>query len=190
MFAMTEGIVARLGILPWRKDANAGKVGGVRQADPRHVRAHPKGGMTEDAGVISAQRKVALEIIKQIGANVVRGKDLLYVTFPAKCSEPKTVLQRMGESLAYSRDFLAEAASFNDPVERMARVVAFYIAGLHLTSGAKKPLNPVLGETYQAVIGDDTNVFIEQASHHPPITTFCVSKAAVIHICHSSIESV
>lgn len=34
----------------------------------------------------------------------------------------------------------------------------------------EKPLNPVLGETFEAVAVDGAKIFLEQTSHHPPIT--------------------
>ena len=33
-----------------------------------------------------------------------------------------------------------------------------------------KPLNPILGETYQASLADGGVVYVEQVSHHPPIS--------------------
>jgi len=146
----------------------------VADKDPRHPGAHPRGGMTESQAIVAAQRRVAFDIIKQIGMNVLRGKDLLYVTFPAKCSEPTTVLQNLAKTLSYSDHFLVAAGKSNDPVERLVRMAAVNIAGLHLTSGARKPLNPTIGETHQAQVGETSHMYIEQASHHPPITTFQV----------------
>jgi hypothetical protein len=37
-----------------------------------------------------------------------------------------------------------------------------------------KPFNPIWGETFQAKIGD-TEVYLEQTSHHPPIYHFLVN---------------
>mmetsp|Transcript_171 Transcript_171/g.538 ORF Transcript_171/g.538 Transcript_171/m.538 type:complete len:361 (-) Transcript_171:151-1233(-) len=167
-----RGFVARFGAslrgtLTTKLDASV-------ESDPRHPNAHVKGGLTDDPAVIAQQRKVALEIVKQIGTNVLNRKDLLYVTFPAKCSEPRTVLQRVADSVSYSEDFLMDAATTTDPVERLAKVIAFYIGGMHLTSNIRKPLNPILGETYEGQIGKHTRVYVEQASHHPPVTNFLV----------------
>ena len=36
-----------------------------------------------------------------------------------------------------------------------------------------KPFNPILGETFQGKIGD-FNIFLEQISHHPPISSFLI----------------
>ena len=35
-----------------------------------------------------------------------------------------------------------------------------------------KPFNPILGETWEAALPDSAHVFLEQISHHPPITAF------------------
>lgn len=35
-----------------------------------------------------------------------------------------------------------------------------------------KPFNPILGETWQAAEPDGSQIFLEQISHHPPISAF------------------
>ena len=35
-----------------------------------------------------------------------------------------------------------------------------------------KPFNPILGETYQSRFNDGTKCFLEQTSHHPPVSHF------------------
>ena len=37
-----------------------------------------------------------------------------------------------------------------------------------------KPFNPILGETYQALWPDGSNIYIEHMSHHPPISRFYI----------------
>ncbi len=36
----------------------------------------------------------------------------------------------------------------------------------------KKPFNPILGETYQGSLYDGTRLYMEQISHHPPISAW------------------
>jgi len=69
---------------------------------------------------------------------------------------------------------MQKAAESSDPLERLKWVVTFCIAGLHHTCALKKPFNPILGETYQGGFEDGTQVFVEQSSHHPPITSWLV----------------
>lgn len=48
-----------------------------------------------------------------------------------------------------------------------------YRAGLHHAfANWRKPFNPILGETWQAVLSDGTSMFMEQISHHPPVSAF------------------
>jgi hypothetical protein len=52
-----------------------------------------------------------------------------------------------------------------DPVERMKLVITFALSGLHNTCKQKKPFNPILGETYQAVFEDGTQIYCEQVCY-------------------------
>jgi hypothetical protein len=47
------------------------------------------------------------------------------------------------------------------------------ISGLHHSFEKwKKPFNPILGETWQAKLTDGSTMFMEQISHHPPVSAF------------------
>jgi hypothetical protein len=50
----------------------------------------------------------------------------------------------------------------------MRAVITSTIAFLWKNSSFEKPLNPVLGETYQAKTADGGDLFCEQTCHHPP----------------------
>jgi len=43
----------------------------------------------------------------------------------------------------------------------------FHKSGLFL-----KPLNPVIGETYETLWEDGSKIYLEQTSHHPPVSNF------------------
>lgn len=43
---------------------------------------------------------------------------------------------------------------------------------LRSTMSQKKPFNPILGETYQGSLYDGTRLYMEQISHHPPISAW------------------
>lgn len=48
-----------------------------------------------------------------------------------------------------------------------------FVAGLqHVFQSWRKPFNPILGETFQAVLSDGSEIFLEQISHHPPISAY------------------
>ena len=57
--------------------------------------------------------------------------------------------------------YLNYAASISDPLERMKCVVTSTIAFLWKNHHFEKPLNPVLGETYQAKAADGADMYLE-----------------------------
>ena len=92
------------------------------------------------------------------------------ISFPIKCTAPLSILEIMPESQSCSPLLLNFAASISDPIERLRLVMVNSIAFFYPSKICEKPLNPILGETYQAFGQDGSSVFMEQTSHHPPTT--------------------
>jgi hypothetical protein len=86
--------------------------------------------------------------------------------------QPFTILQAVARSLFQFPIYLAIANKSNDHLERFKLVVVACIGGFFRASSFIKPLNPILGETYQMEFEDGTKVFMEQTSHHPPVSHF------------------
>ena len=57
--------------------------------------------------------------------------------------------------------YLNAAAMTNDPVERMKLIVAATVAYIFPTHSFDKPLNPILGETFQAELPDGSQIYME-----------------------------
>jgi hypothetical protein len=141
----------------------------------RHANASPKGGMScADSEIVKRQREVAGEIVKQVGKNVIAGRDLLTVTFPVRSSAPISMIEYTSRQNSYGPVFMNRASTSKDPVERMRLIMTWNIACQHTMSGFLKPFNPVIGETYQGCLSDGTMIFVEQTSHHPPVQTWNV----------------
>ncbi|KAF9165251.1 hypothetical protein BGX20_000669 [Mortierella sp. AD010] len=99
------------------------------------------------------------------------GKDLSTVAMPVSLNEPINVLQRLCEELEYS-ELLDKAASLPDSLDRMVHVAAFAVSGYSTTQwrAARKPFNPLHGETFEYVSPEKGFKFIsEKVSHYPPI---------------------
>ena len=85
---------------------------------------------------------------------------------------------------------LVEATQDEDPIDRLARVVAFGMTSSENEEFSKKPLNPVLGEelTCWTDHSDGTRTIFraEQVSHHPPQSCFYMfnEKAKVSFECN------
>lgn len=60
---------------------------------------------------------------------------------------------------------------------RVHAQVAFVIGGLRRQTSTLKPFNPILGETYQAQYSSGLQVYAEQISHHPPVSSWQVEDA-------------
>lgn len=99
------------------------------------------------------------------------GKDMTKMTLPVSFNEPTSLLQRCAEDMEYT-ELLDTAADRIDSTERMVYVAAFAASEYASTIGrVAKPFNPLLGETYEYARPDrGYRFFIEQVSHHPPIS--------------------
>jgi hypothetical protein len=82
------------------------------------------------------------------------------------------MIERVVDWWSYAPVYLSPSVALKDPVDRMKNAIAFAFAGLSVSVSQLKPFNPLLGETYQAMFPDGTEVFCEHTSHHPPITNF------------------
>lgn len=136
---------------------------------------HPRGGLQfKSTAILTFQRKIMWKFIKDVGVSFASGKttDLVSISLPVEIFEPRSFLQRLTDSWIHSPDLLQKASNCSDPLERFKFVVAFAVSGLRYMCSQWKPFNPILGETFQAEFEDGTLAFLEQTSHHPPITNW------------------
>ena len=76
---------------------------------------------------------------------------------------------------------LKEQGLLENPVERLKYITAAQLATIHtgiITMGLRRPLNPILGETGMSETSRGTKIYLEQTSHHPPITNFLMEGPA------------
>ncbi|KAI0388389.1 Oxysterol-binding protein [Xylariaceae sp. FL0594] len=106
------------------------------------------------------------------------GKDMTKMTLPVSFNEPTSLLYRTGEDMEYA-DLLDHAVGRTDSIERMLYVAAFAASEFASTVGrVAKPFNPLLGETFEYARPDKGyRFFIEQVSHHPPVSA-CYAESA------------
>lgn len=91
-------------------------------------------------------------------------------------------------SFGYRYIPLIEKAADASNLERLKYITVFTMAMLTNSIGGTKPFNPILGETFQALIGKNTEVYIEQTSHHPPIMNYYIKNPKFICFGHSEVE--
>ncbi|OMP86509.1 Oxysterol-binding protein-like protein OBPa [Diplodia seriata] len=127
----------------------------------------------EDETIVdSEQSNVLTHIISQLRP----GADLSRITLPTFILEPRSMLERITNFMAHPETLLP-MPDIEDPEERFLSVVKFYLSGWHIKPpGVKKPLNPILGETFTCYwdYPDKTRGYYisEQTSHHPPKSSY------------------
>ena len=139
-----------------QKGKSASEVGGVQW---------------DDEAALKQQRAVVWQFAKKLGKNLFAAHDLTKIAFPVVLFESDSYLQRVASQIRYHPLYLTKAAEATTPVERFKWVVVYVVAGLHLLETQfRKPFNPILGETYHCTYPDGSELFMEQSSHHPPIS--------------------
>lgn len=73
--------------------------------------------------------------------------------------QPYTILQGLGKSVFQFPIYLNLASLTTDPLERFKFVVVATLSGFHRSSSFIKPLNPILGETYEVEYEDGSKVY-------------------------------
>ena len=115
-----------------------------------------------DKATMSRLRGSATEILKMVGKKLFSGSfDLTKISFPIKCMGPITTLEIMPTLQSTMVVYLNYAASISDPVERMKLIMSHNICYLFREKIWDKPLNPILGETYQAMGQDGAMIYME-----------------------------
>lgn len=108
------------------------------------------------------------------------GKDLSTISMPVSANEPTSLLQRTAEQLEYA-SLLDVACEEKLPVQRLLRVAAFAVSGFSncraKERAIRKPFNPMLGETFELVRGDDEVPgglrFVAEKVCHRPVRIAC-----------------
>lgn len=110
------------------------------------------------------------------------GADLTRISVPSALCLPSSFLQTLAMKCMRGAEILPRLAQTDDPLARMLLVIQFYLSILTKEEFAKKPLNPILGESFQCREPKTGCYFVaEQVSHHPPLTAFymCEKKTGV-----------
>ncbi|XP_034016456.1 oxysterol-binding protein-related protein 10 isoform X2 [Thalassophryne amazonica] len=101
----------------------------------------------DDLGVLDDQRSIILHLLSQLKL----GMDLTRVVLPTFILEKRSLLEMYANFMAHPDMFLSITAGATAE-DRIVRFVEYYLTAFHegrKGAVAKKPYNPVLGETFQ-----------------------------------------
>jgi hypothetical protein len=138
-----------------------------------------------DQDILEKQKTVLSYLLKKIGNNLITGKSVINVSLPIYIFDARSLLDTFAYDYRLAPHFLDKAATCTDNLERLKLVTSYYITLFHLSLALAKPFNPILGETFQAKIGN-SSIYFEQTSHHPPIANYYVKNPN--YITHGYIE--
>ncbi len=135
-------------------------------------------------------------VITHLLSQVRIGMDLTKIVLPTFILERRSLLEMYSDFFAHP-DLFVGIPEGRTPEDRMVRVLRWYLSSFHAgrkSSIAKKPYNPIIGETFRCHwtglpdvngvgepmpdgplpwTGSNELTFIaEQVSHHPPISGF------------------
>ena len=133
-----------------------------------NITRHEKGGVlfSDHTG---ETRKVIKETVKIILKSLLGGP----ISLPIRVYEPRSFLERLTDTWLHFSDYFDAAAQTEDALQRFGKVLAGALSGFYAAFlNQKQPLNPTLGETAALRLPCGLRCFMEQVSHHPPVTQF------------------
>ncbi|XP_072015596.1 oxysterol-binding protein-related protein 11-like isoform X2 [Amphiura filiformis] len=184
----------------------------VPYINPADEVADTKQETDRDLGGVEEHKSVILHLLSQLKL----GMDLTRVVLPTFILEKRSLLEMYADFMAHP-DMFVRIAGLSTPDARMIAVVEYYLCSFHVGrkgSLAKKPFNPIIGETFHCswdvpqptkstqeevqtevdktetvgstTDGNDRVTFTaEQVSHHPPVSAF-YAECASKNICMNS----
>ncbi|CAL8298260.1 unnamed protein product [Lota lota] len=118
----------------------------LEDISPREEMTDVEDNEEEDLGVLDDQRSIILHLLSQLKL----GMDLTRVVLPTFILEKRSLLEMYANFMAHPDMFLSITAG-TTAEDRIIRFVEYYLTAFHegrKGAVAKKPYNPVLGETF------------------------------------------
>ena len=128
-----------------------------------------------NAETTSLIRGMGWELVKQIGKKILSGNfNFTTVSIPIKVMVPISILQHICNGHFNYPLYMNLAYESNDPIQQMKYTIVACFSSWYKSNVFLKPLNPILGETYEMMWEDGSHEYVEQTSHHPPRSHFLI----------------
>ena len=119
--------------------------------------------------IVDRQSGVIKDLIIQLTKSIL-SRQHMTISLPIRIFEPRSMVERYTDWFSFAPDLLDKAAKCEDKIETFKYVILFSLSALFRSTEQLKPLNPLLGETYQCEWKDGSKFYIEHISHNPPIS--------------------
>ena len=126
--------------------------------------------------VVDKQSGIIKEVITQLTKCLWSGT-AMSLSLPIRIFEPRSMLERYTDWFSFATDLLNKAGACKDKIESFKYVIAFSLSALFRSSEQLKPLNPMLGETYECEWEDGSKFYLEHTCHTPPISHFYIKSS-------------
>jgi hypothetical protein len=126
--------------------------------------------------------------VKRAGKKLMEGKGVVAISLPVRLFERRSAMERGPDLWTTGPIFLFKAAKTKSTLDKMMNVITYVISGLHMTVEMRKPFNPIIGETLEGYWPDDTKIYAEHISHHPPISAFLIEHVDNLFKCFGTFE--
>ena len=128
-----------------------------------------------NAETTSLLRGMGWDLVKQIGRKILNGDfNFTTVSIPIKVMVPISILQHICNGHFNYPLYMNLAYESNDPLQQMKYTIVACFSSWYKSNVFLKPLNPILGETYEMLWEDGSHEYVEQTCHHPPRSHFLI----------------
>ena len=124
--------------------------------------------------IVDKQSGVIKDLIVQLTKSIL-SRSHITISLPIRIFEPRSMIERYTDWFSFAPDLLEKAAKCEDNLETFKNVILFSLSALFRSTEQLKPLNPLLGETYQCEWEDGSKFYIEHISHNPPISSIYIT---------------
>ena len=137
--------------------------------------------------VVDKQSGIIKEVLTQLTKCIWSGT-AMSLSLPIRIFEPRSYLERYTDWFSFAPILLTKAGASKDKIEAFKYVIFFSLSALFRSSEQLKPLNPMLGETYECEWEDGTKFYLEHTCHTPPISHFYIKSSNNLYIVSGYID--
>ena len=131
--------------------------------------------------IVDRQSGVLKDLIIQLTKSLL-SRTHITISLPIRIFEPRSMIERYVDWFSFAPYFLEKASKCEDKIETFKYVILFSFSALFRSTEQLKPLNPLLGETYQCEWEDGSKFYIEHISHTPPISNIYIISGKKLYV--------